>query len=135
MSGPGAEAVAGEHGRYEVRDLESEAAMAVGAASTATSSIVPGSTVSADIDADVNQTRKSSTINENLVGDDVEIASEKHVKCSTSVAVTDEKKQLQEEEDEEWDADPANARNWPAHRKWISMAVVRRFLTSLISWF
>ncbi|KAH9478196.1 Efflux pump radE [Psilocybe cubensis] len=116
--------MSGREGR--VADLES-GSIAFGAASTAPSTIVPGSNVSMDVDVDISQTRKSSTINDNLGGGavDVDIGSEKLVKCPTSIAVIEEKIQLkQEEEDEEWESDPANARNWSTHRKWISMAVV-----------
>jgi hypothetical protein len=33
--------------------------------------------------------------------------------------------------EDNWETDPENARNWPIYKKWVSMAIVRRFIYAI----
>ena len=43
----------------------------------------------------------------------------------SSAAGLNEKRDVLDEEEQEWGNDPENARNWPPHRKWATVFVVR----------
>lgn len=49
-----------------------------------------------------------------------EASSEKGAEVTPEATIVDSKAQ----EDEEWESDPDNARNWPLYRKWVTTAIV-----------
>ena len=42
----------------------------------------------------------------------------------------DKKEEILETLEDNWEADPENARNWPTYKKWVSVSIVRRIIYS-----
>lgn len=47
----------------------------------------------------------------------------------------DKKEDFLENFEDNWASDPENPRNWPTHRRWIAMLIVRQIITSMDRYF
>ena len=45
-----------------------------------------------------------------------------------SEELKEKKEETLENLDDNWETDPANARNWPTYKKWVSMSIVRQII-------
>ena len=68
------------------------------------------------------------SIAENLSEDIIKAEVVLTVGEDTSAGNLNEKRDALDEEEREWENDPENARNWPPHKKWTTIFVVRPLL-------
>lgn len=89
-----------------------------------------GSATVSTITTPASKSRASSLANERSDAGSEETAAAVSPGHGESAIPEDKKEEALENLEDDWQDDPANARNWPSRRKWIAVFVVSLFLCS-----